>query len=142
MTRGRLAAVERESLGDQEALSFSQLFQRVLPGWLRGMAPALARRTPALGAGIEDVYALYFLLLEIARERGTRFAWSQTPFERAPHLNAVLPGAPVNEITRRFVAACYGRERSAAAVIASLSGELGEAVRSSGSRGHSEFPIH
>ena len=130
-----LGSVERDSLREQEALSFSQLFQRLLPGWMQRSSLAPASR-PALGAGIDDVYALYLRLLEVARERGAGFVSSQTPLERAPRLIAVLPGAPVEEITRRFVAACYGREPSTAAAIASLSGELEKATRS---RGHSEF---
>jgi len=134
-----LASVERENLGDQEALGFSHIFRRVLPRWMRPPAPASARRSPALGAGIENTYALYFRLLEAARERGARLAWSQTPFERRPHLTTILPGAPVDEITRRFVAACYGREPSADAAIASLTSELEEALRR---EGHSEFAIH
>jgi hypothetical protein len=124
-----LASVERESLGEQEALSYSRLFQRLLPGWMRRPAQSSAR-LPALGAGIDDVYVLYFRLLQAARWRGAAVRRSQTPFERAPELLAVLPGAPVEEITRRFVAACYGREPSSAAVIALLSGALEKAVRS------------
>ena len=128
-----LAFVERESLGEQEALGISELFQRVLPGWMR--RPVAGRRVPALGPGIEEVYALYFRLLEAARGRGAELFASQTPFERAPRLNAVLAGAPVEEITRRFVAACYGREPTGPADIASLDGRLEEALRNHGARG-------
>lgn len=127
-----LASVERESLGDQEALGISELFQRVLPGWMRRPVPR--RRGPALSPGIEEVYALYFRLLEAARERGAEFFASQTPFERAPRLSAVLAGAPVEEITRRFVAACYGREPAGTADIALLNGRLKEALRGDSAR--------
>lgn len=127
-----LASVERESLADQEALSVYELFQRVLPRWLGKAAPE--PRVPALGPGIEEPYALYFRLLEAARERGAEFFPWQTPFERAPRIRAVLAGAPVEEITRRFVSACYGREPSDPAKIASLSRELGRAMQAQAAR--------
>lgn len=126
-----LESEERESLRDREALSISQLFQRLLPGWMQ-RSPRSSARRPALGAGIEEVYALYFRLLEAARQRGAALVRSQTPFERVPRLVAALPGAPVEEITRRFVAACYGREPSAPGAIARLRDELEKAMPQGG----------
>lgn len=129
-----LASVERESLGDQEAISMSQLFERVMPGWMLRSGPGRTTKTPALGAGIEEVYTLYFRLLDAARERDGKFSESQTPLERAPYVKAVLASAPVEDITSRFIAACYGREPTAEATVMSLSDQLEDAVRAANAR--------
>lgn len=122
-----LASMERDALGNHETLGISELFRRVMPAWMR--MRSMPVRRPALGAGIDDVYALYFKLLDAARARGWTFISSDTPFERARRLKTTLYGAPVDEITGRFVSACYGREPSAPADIAMLEGRLQDALR-------------
>ena len=122
-----LASVERESLDEGDTLTASDLLRMVIPGWLRARAEAAPRRSR--GKGMDEVYGLYFSLLESARERGWTFIPSQTPFERAPHLKSVLASAPVDEITGRFVAACYGREPTSPSVITMLERKLRDAQR-------------
>ncbi len=124
-----LASVERESLEAEQALSLSELFQRVLPAWIRQPPGERPAGVPALGDGIGEAYMLYLRLLEVARGRGVKLVPSQTPFERASQLREVLPAAPVQEITQRFVAACYGREPSSATAIARLGGALENAAK-------------
>ena len=60
--------------------------------------------------------------------RGHEFDPAKTPLERAPQLLASVPGAPVDRITSRFNAACYGREATQAEQLARLRRELETAI--------------
>ena len=100
------------------------LLRQVLPGRGERIVPALRADRARLAPGIAEVFELYFELIAEAVLRGHEFAAARTPNERAAALAAALPGAPVDAITRRFNAACYGDEPTDAATVAALRREL------------------
>ena len=60
--------------------------------------------------GVAEVFMLYFDTLVYAMKRGMIFAPNVTPHERVSALNVFLPGAPIETVTSRFNAACYGAQ--------------------------------
>jgi len=102
-----------------------RLFRTLLPAWAQGEdSPFDGRRFSSLAPGIADVFSLYFELLSAAVRRGHEFDPTKTPLERVPELLAIVPDAPVERITSRFNAACYGREETRAELVARLRREL------------------
>lgn len=117
-----LAKEVREPLEPGDSHGLRRWFERLRPDW--------ARRHPARGSrllpqpGIREVALLYYRMLDLARARGVALDPAQTPFERRECLRNALPGAPVDVLTARFVAACYGAEPSPPEAIAALSRAL------------------
>jgi hypothetical protein len=94
--------------GDAAVLSdFIRMMRTLFPGSIK---PGEIDRTARGEPGIVEVIGLYYDLLSHAVLRGYTFVPAATPLERVGALEQVLPAAPVAEITRRFVAACYGQE--------------------------------
>ncbi|MEX0762169.1 MAG: hypothetical protein WD208_03870 [Dehalococcoidia bacterium] len=123
---------DRESIrGDADAAGdLARLFKRLLPSWLTGSGAAgLAWRYPEGDSGIVDVFRLYFDTLSLAVKRGMMFDPNLTPSERMPQLQAALPGVPVERVTERFNAACYGQEPTDPGTIQSLRDHLAEAQK-------------
>lgn len=100
---------DRESIRGEldTAGDMSRLLGGLLPGWLR--------RKQGRGwvhpedPGIAEVFKLYFDSIKLGVKWGMEFHPQMTPAERLPLLQAAVPGAPMQEITNRFNAACYGR---------------------------------
>ena len=114
--------------GDAAALSdFLRLVRTLFPG---SSKPDDIGRTVHGEPGVVEVIGLYYDLLSHATLRGFAFVPAATPLERIETLEEFLPAAPVAEITRRFVAACYGQEGSDALSIAALRAQLDESVSS------------
>ncbi len=87
-------------------------------------------RYPSGEAGITEAFQLYFYLLQAAIGREHELQPSATPLERVPSLSSALPGAPVEQITRCFNAACYGRPPTKVQTIGALRDLLEKAVKS------------
>ena len=60
--------------------------------------------------GIAEAFLLYFDTLAHAIKRGMIFDPNATPNERVSALTVFLPGAPIETVTSRFNAACYGAQ--------------------------------
>ena len=121
--------VERESIRDEvEDVSYLDLLKGLLPDWMlrRGSGRSLWRYPE--DPGIKEVFLLYFESMELALERGMVFNANQTPTERAHEMGSVLRGAPIDDITARFNAACYGNIISTDNEIESLRSRLISAV--------------
>lgn len=101
--------IERETIRDEvEEVTYLDLLKGLLPDWMtRRGTPRHLWNYPD-DPGIKEVFILYFETLEMALERGWEFNSRLTPTERQPELAMVLDGAPINDITSRFNAACYG----------------------------------
>ena len=101
--------IERETIRDEvEEVTYLDLLKGLLPDWMtRRGTPRHLWNYPD-EPGIKEVFILYFETLEMALERGWEFNSRLTPTERQPELAMVLDGAPINDITTRFNAACYG----------------------------------
>ena len=99
----------------------AKLLGRLLPDWMkRTSADEYLRSFPANEPGISEVFQLYFRYLKVATSRGMLIAPGQTPNELRVQLAAALPGTPVDLMTERFNAACYGREPSSPDVVRKL----------------------
>ncbi len=121
---------DRESIrGDANARSdFADLLRRLIPGFLKGQGEKeVGLRYPPDQPGITEVFMLYFRLLTVGLHRGVLFESHLTPAEIEGRLELVLPGARVDQITRRFEAACYGHEPTEAALLSALSSSLDDA---------------
>tara|TARA_Y100000588_G_scaffold377757_1_gene457308 strand:+ start:424 stop:1833 length:1410 start_codon:yes stop_codon:yes gene_type:complete len=105
---------ERESIrGDADAKAdMMKLLSSLAPSWMRGRRDGSAWRFPNAETGVAEVFLLYFDTLRYAIKRGMLFDPHVTPNERMSALQVFLPGAPVDVITGRFNAACYGNEPS------------------------------
>jgi hypothetical protein len=104
---------DRESIrGDADTRAdLAELFGRLIPGFLkRDGGEEAGLRFPEGEPGITEVFQLYFRCLSAGMRRGATLESHMTPAELAGTLGAALPGAPVEQITRRFEAACYGHE--------------------------------
>ena len=118
---------DREKIeGDADASAdLAKLLKGLLPGWMRRQRePALTWRYPDGEPGIGEVFRLYFDYLSAAIKRGMRYDPAFTPAERVGALKTALPGAPVESITERFNAACYGREPTDEQTVALLRSAL------------------
>jgi len=101
-----LGEEQREPLEGEQDTALGRLVEALLPRGRRArtLAGASDRREAS------EIEGLYRRMLALARERGLAVSPAQTPFERAPMLRRTLPGLPVDELTRRYVAARYGAE--------------------------------
>lgn len=99
---------ERESLrGELDTDGdMSRLLSGLLPSWWNRKKSRDWRHPDE--PGIAEVFKLYFDSLQMGVKWGMEFQPHMTPAERLPMLQAALPGAPVQEVTERFNAACYG----------------------------------
>lgn len=121
--RRRQSRAYRESIrADADAgRDMAKLLGRLLPDWMkRTSADEYLRSFPANEPGISEVFQLYFRYLKVATSRGMLIAPGQTPNELRVQLAAALPGMPVDLMTERFNAACYGREPSSPDVVRKL----------------------
>jgi hypothetical protein len=121
---------DRESIrGDADARSdLANLLGRLIPGFLKNQGEEEeGLRFPSDQPGITEVFKLYFRLLTVGLSRGAVLESHLTPAEIEGRLGVALPGAQVDQITRRFEAACYGHEPTAAALLNSLTSSLDEA---------------
>ncbi len=100
---------ERESIRSELDTSgdMSRLISGLMPGWLRRKRGRDWRHPDE--PGFAEVFRLYFDSIRLGVKWGMEFHPQMTPAERLPMLQAALPGAPVQELTSRFNAACYGR---------------------------------
>jgi hypothetical protein len=124
---------DRESVrGDADAgRDMAGLLGRLLPGWMRrNQKSELERRFPTDEPGISEVFQLYFSYLKAATGRGMTLKSGHTPNEVQTAMAAALPGTPVELMTERFNAACYGHEPTSAEIV----GRLRSGLRSPGSK--------
>lgn len=100
---------DRESMRSEldTAGDMARLLGGLLPGWLR-RKQGQGWRYPA-EPGFAEVFKLYFDSIRLGVKWGMEFKPQMTPAERLPLLEAAVPGAPMQEITSRFNAACYGK---------------------------------
>ncbi len=125
---------DRESIrGDADARAdLANLFGRLIPGFLkRGGDKEAGLRFPEGEPGITEVFQLYFRYLSAGLRRGATLESHMTPAELAGRLEVALPGAPVEQITRRFEAACYGHEPTGSELLGRLEAGLASVEASS-----------
>ncbi len=128
---------DRESIrGDADARAdLADLFGRLIPGFLkRGGGKEAGLRFPEGEPGISEVFQLYFRYLGAGMRRGATLESHLTPAELSGRLQAALPGAPVEQITRRFEAACYGHEPTGGELLVRLEAGLASAEASAEKR--------
>jgi len=101
----------RESIrGDADAKAdMMKLLTSLVPSWMRGGKRSIWK-WPKGERGVAEAFLLYFDTLTHAIKRGMIFDPNVTPNERITALAVFLPGAPVDVVTTRFNAACYGAE--------------------------------
>jgi hypothetical protein len=101
---------ERESIrGNADARAdMMKLLSNLMPTWMRGGKNRSLWKWPEGERGVAEVFLLYFDTLSYAIKRGMIFDPNVTPNERVQALALFLPGAPVDTVTSRFNAACYG----------------------------------
>ena len=101
---------DRESIrGDADARAdMMKLLSSLVPGWLKGGERRSLWKWPEGEKGVAEAFLLYFDTLTHAIKRGMVFNPNITPNERMPALAVFLPGAPIDVVTSRFNAACYG----------------------------------
>jgi hypothetical protein len=118
------AGTERESIQSESgsAGDLAGLLKRLLPAWLTsgGKESPAKWRIPHDHSGVVEVFKLYFDTLTAAIQKGMPFEPSVTPSERVSQLEAALPGAPVDQLTHCFNAACYGRVPTDVSVVVEL----------------------
>ena len=118
---------DREKIegGADASADLAKLLKGLLPAWMRRRRePALTWRYPEGEPGVGEVFMLYFDYLSAAIKRGMRYDPAFTPDERVGALRTALPGTPVESVTERFNAACYGREPTDAETVALLRSAL------------------
>jgi hypothetical protein len=111
----------RESIrGDADAKAdMMKLLTSLVPSWMRGGKRSIWK-WPEGERGVAEAFLLYFDTLTHAIKRGMIFDPNVTPNERVMALAVFLPGAPVDVVTTRFNAACYGAEPTDLAEIEQL----------------------
>ena len=121
--------IERETIRDEvEEVTYLDLLKGLLPDWMtRRGTPQHLWKYPD-DPGIKEVFILYFETLEMALERGWEFNSRLTPTERQPDLAIILDGAPIQDITSRFNAACYGNVPTEASLVEALRSRLTRSV--------------
>lgn len=118
--RRRQLGDDRESVrGDADAgKDMAELLGRLLPDWMkRNRGEEYERRFPADEPGVTEVFQLYFRYLKAATQRGMALDSGHTPNEVRAAMSAALPDMPVDLMTERFNAACYGHEPSSPDVV-------------------------
>ena len=122
---------ERESIrGDSDARTdMMKLLTNLMPRWMRGGKNRSLWKWPEGDSGIAAAFLLYFDTLTYAIKRGMIFDPNVTPNERTSALTVFLPGAPVEDVTSRFNAACYGAIPSDLADIEWLRTKIEEAAK-------------
>jgi len=122
---------ERESIrGDSDARAdMMKLLTNLMPSWMRGSKNRSLWKWPDGDSGITEAFLLYFDTLTYAIKRGMIFDPNVTPNERVPALAVFLPGAPINDVTSRFNAACYGAVPSDLADIEELRKKIEAAAK-------------
>jgi hypothetical protein len=99
----------------------------LLPEWMRRHKDSeIERRYPADEPGISEVFQLYFSYLKAASRRGMAPDSGHTPNELRGAMSRALPGMPVDLMTDRFNAACYGHEPSSSEIVGRLRAGLQE----------------
>ncbi|MBI2964581.1 MAG: hypothetical protein HYY34_00055 [Chloroflexi bacterium] len=119
--------VDRESIrGDADpGRDMAALLARLIPWRARGhRTPREVWHYPLGQPGISEVFKLYFDYLSAAVERGMRLDRHLTPIELNGDLSEALPGAPVDLMTARFNAACYGHEPTSQETLTDLAAGL------------------
>ncbi|HIF13725.1 MAG TPA: DUF4129 domain-containing protein [Dehalococcoidia bacterium] len=114
---------DRESVrGDADAgKDLVGLLGKLLPEWMRRHGGSeVERRYPADEPGISEVFQLYFRYLKAATRRGMSPGSGHTPNELRGAMSRALPGMPVDLMTDRFNAACYGHEPSSSEIVGRL----------------------
>jgi hypothetical protein len=114
---------DRESVrGDADAgKDLAGLLGKLLPEWMRRHRdPEIVRRYPEDEPGISEVFQLYFSYLKAAARRGMAPESGHTPNELRGAMSRALPGMPVDLMTDRFNAACYGHEPSSSEIVGRL----------------------
>jgi hypothetical protein len=103
---------DRESIrGDADAKAdMMKLLSSLMPGWMKGGKKRSLWKWPEGEKGVAEAFLLYFDTLTHAIKRGMVFDPNVTPNERVSALAVFLPGGPVETVTSRFNAACYGAE--------------------------------
>ncbi len=122
---------ERESIrGDADARAdMMKLLSNLMPSWMRGGKNRSLWKWPEGDKGIAEAFLLYFDTLTHAIKRGMIFDPNVTPNERVQALAVFLPGAPIDAVTSRFNAACYGAVPSDLSEIAGLRNKIEEAAK-------------
>jgi hypothetical protein len=120
----------RESIrGDADATAdMMKLLSSLVPSWMKGGKKRSLWKWPEGEKGVAETFLLYFDTLTHAIKRGMVFDPNVTPNERVSALAVFLPGAPIDVITNRFNAACYGAEPTDDAVIERLRVAVEEAA--------------
>ena len=103
---------DRESIrGDADAKAdMMRLLTGLMPNWMKRGKQRSLWKWPEGEQGIAEAFLLYFDTLAHAIKRGMIFDPNVTPNERVPALAMFLPGAPIETVTSRFNAACYGAQ--------------------------------
>jgi len=102
----------RESIrGDADAKAdMMRLLTGLVPKWMKGGKKRSLWKWPEGEKSIAEAFLLYFDTLAHAMKRGMIFDPTATPNERISSLTVFLPGAPIETVTSRFNAACYGAQ--------------------------------
>ncbi len=121
---------DRESIrGDSDATAdMMKLLTGLIPSWMRGKERSIWK-WPEGERGVAEAFLLYFDTLTHAIKRGMIFDPNVTPNERVSALAVFLPGAPIETVTSRFNAACYGSEPSDLEEIEKLRSAVEEAAK-------------
>lgn len=121
---------DRESIrGDSDATAdMMKLLTGLIPSWMRGKERSIWK-WPEGERGVAEAFLLYFDTLTHAIKRGMIFDPNVTPNERVSALAVFLPGAPVETVTSRFNAACYGSEPADLSEIERLRSAVEEAAK-------------
>ena len=103
---------DRESIrGDADAKAdMMRLLTELVPNWMKRGTRRSLWKWPEGEKGVAEVFMLYFDTLVHAMKRGMIFDPNVTPNERVSALTVFLPGAPIETVTSRFNAACYGAQ--------------------------------
>lgn len=133
---------DRESIRDgADAMGdMARLLKGLMPGWMFGRRGAARMWRWPDEPGVGEVFRLYFEAVVLGSKRGMRFDPNVTPSERVPALSAALPGAPVEALTERFNAACYGHVPTRADVLDRLASDLRASAAATPETGESGEP--
>lgn len=117
---------QREKIegGHEFGKDLADLMLRLIPRFKSKEGLSKSWHYPQNEPGISDVFRIYFDYLQEAVDRGMVLNPHHTPNERAPDIEAALPGAPVTNLTACFNDACYGHQPSHQAIISKLEAGL------------------